>query len=90
MAKSKWFSEPTTKEDFSKVKYITRTIPEHWQGIALVADYETMTFAEKPFTVWNEVDIPKGGRCKSVEKIPATLYRLPIETFLKYAEKVEG
>ena len=76
------------KIDMEKVKYITRTIDKHYKVKQLVPNMETLQFEEKEITVWDEELLPKGKSVISIEEIPATLYRIPIEIFMKYAEKV--
>ncbi len=68
-----------------KEKYITRTIT-WWEGTKVVANYEKRTFEEKPFVVFDELDIPR-----QAEKVVkhSKLYRMNLVEFIEHAEIVE-
>lgn len=63
------------------MKKITRTI-ESISGIEIVPNFETMTFDEKPFIVYDESDIPQN--VKNVRR-ESKLYTVTVEDFLKVA-----
>lgn len=63
------------------MKKITRTI-ESISGIEIVPNFATMTFDEKPFTVYDESDVPQN--VKNVRR-ESRLYTVSVEEFLKVA-----
>ena len=73
-------------ENNSKEKYITRTIT-WYEGIEITANYDTMTFEEKPVVWYDEIDIPK-TRAKNVTK-HEKLLRMKLTDFIRLAEVVE-
>ena len=64
------------------MKKITRTI-EVISGIAVTANFETRTFDEKPFTVYDDSDIPENAQDIKREN---RLYCVSVEDFLKVAK----
>ena len=76
----------TASENNMRDKYITRTIT-WYEGIELKANYQTMTFEEKPMVWYDELDIPK-ERVKNVKKYEKLL-RMKLSDFIKNAEEIE-
>ena len=64
------------------MKKITRTI-EVISGIAVVANFATRTFEEKPFQVYDDSDIPENSQNVKREN---RLYIVSVEDFLKVAK----
>ena len=76
----------TASENNMRDKYITRTIT-WYEGVELKANYQTMTFEEKPMVWYDELDIPK-ERVKNVKKYEKLL-RMKLSDFIKNAEEIE-
>lgn len=64
------------------MKKITRTI-EVISGTAVIANFATRTFEEKPFTVYDDSDIPENAQDIKREN---KLYIVSVEDFLKVAK----
>ena len=63
------------------MKKITRTI-EIFSGIAVTANFKTRTFEEKPFTVYDESDIPENAQNVKREQ---KLFVISVEDFMRNA-----
>ena len=75
-----------TANENSRDKYITRTIT-WYEGTEVTANYNTMTFEEKPMVWYDELDIPK-QRAKNVVK-HEKLLRMKLTDFIRMAEEIE-
>lgn len=67
------------------MKKITRTI-EVITGIAVTANFATRTFEEKPFTVYDDSDIPENAQNITREQ---KLFVISVEDFMKYAKQAK-
>ena len=68
------------------MKKITRTITVY-SGVEVKANFKTRTFEEKPFSVYDESDIPENAQDVHTTE---TLYEVSVEDFLKVAKAVSG
>ncbi len=76
----------TTNENTnSREKYITRTIT-WYTGIQIKANYEKRTFDEVPFTVYDELEVPRNA--ENVQK-HEKLLRMKLSDFIRLAEEIE-
>ena len=75
----------TTTENSSREKYITRTIT-WYTGVQIKANYEKRTFDEIPFTVYDELEVPRTA--ENVQK-HEKLLRMKLSDFIKLAEEIE-
>ena len=64
------------------MKKITRTI-SIFTGEEVKANFDTLTFEKKPFTVYDESDIPENAKNVNRKDI---LYSVTVEDFLKVAK----
>lgn len=64
------------------MKKITRTI-SIFTGEEVKANFETLTFEETPFTVYDESDIPENTKNVNRKDV---LYAVSVEDFLKVAK----
>ena len=74
------------QEENVKQKFIHRTIT-YWTGIEIEVDIASRSFKEVNRTWYDELDIPR-GRVEKLEK-HTQYYRLSIDDFMKYGEKVD-
>lgn len=64
------------------MKKITRTI-SIFTGEEVTANFDTLTFEKKPFTVYDESDIPENAKNVNRKDI---LYTVTVDDFLKVAK----
>ena len=68
------------------MKKITRTITVY-SGVEVKANFKTRTFEEKPFSVYDESDIPENAQDIQTTE---TLYEVSVEDFLRVAKPISG
>ena len=68
------------------MKKISRTITVY-TGVEVKANFKERTFEEKPFSVYDESDIPENAQDVQTSE---TLYEVSVEDFLKVAKPVTG